>query len=503
MTAKTEYLLEMRNINKAFPGVQALADVTLKVKYGEVHGLVGENGAGKSTLIKILSGSYKMDSGEILLSGKPVQISNPAQAQSLGISTIHQEFNLINDLSIAENIFLSDFPRSTILGWLDKKKMRAEAENILKTLGLEIDSKILIKNLSVAQQQIVEIAKVLTKNAQIIIMDEPTAALTDLETKRLFEIIHNLTLQNVAIIYISHRLEELFQISDHITVLRDGLWAGGAPPSEISQNELIRLMVGSEVKNLFPKEKVSQGKIILQAENVNVKGLLKNISFKLHRGEILGVTGLMGSGQISLAQTLFGLHKIDSGRIMIEGKLYHPTGPISAIKHTLGLLTENRKEEGLVLDLSMRENISLANINQVAKLGYIFHDQEKQLANKMVQKLDIRPTNVERTAQHLSGGNQQKVVLAKWLAIEPEIIILCEPTRGVDVGAKTEIYRLMNDLVKQGKALLFISSELPEIIALSDRILTMRSGEIVTTLDQKEATQELIMTYGVGGKTVG
>lgn len=499
MPVSNPYLLEMRDINKSFPGVRALSAVSLQVKPGCVHALVGENGAGKSTLMKILSGIYPMDSGEIILAGQKIKITSPAQAQRLGISTIHQEFNLVNGLSVAENIYLSDLPAKGFLGWLAKGRMRQKAGEILQDLGLDIDPKTLVRDLRIAQQQIVEIAKALSKEARIIIMDEPTAALTSVEIQRLFGIIANLKAQGVAVIYISHKLQEICTISDEITVLRDGQMVGNFVSSDLNRARLISLMVGREVTELYPKEEVLLGAPILEVNDLSVKGLLSNISFNLCRGEILGVAGLMGAGQIPLARALFGLHKLDLGQIKVDGQEYRPDKPSSAIKHSLGLLTENRKEEGLVLGLTISGNISLASLGRVSTWGWISRIREKRLSTGMVDKLDIRPKDIERVARFLSGGNQQKVVLAKWLVTEPEIIILCEPTRGIDVGAKAEIYRLMNELVKQGKALLFISSELPEIMALSDRILVMRSGTVAAQLTRGETTPEEIMDYATGG----
>ncbi len=490
-------LLRVQGVSKAFPGVVALQEVDFSLRSGEVHALVGENGAGKSTLMKILSGAYRKDSGSITVAGGQVEIGSPQAAQALGISTIHQEFNLVPALSVAENIFLGRLPIRSRWGLLDRGTLRREAAAILKRLGLAIPPETPVGSLRVAQQQLVEIAKALSTNARILIMDEPTAALNEAEVAGLFAIIRDLRRDGVGIIYISHKLDEVFALADRITVFRDGRQVGTYPARGIDRNGLIRLMVGREVTDLFPRRSVRPGGAVLELRHVDA-GMLGDINFTLQQGEVLGVAGLMGAGQIPLARAIFGVEHKRSGAILVNGRPVSVTAPAEAIRQGIGLLTENRKEEGLILGLSVAKNVVLASIDTVSRWGIVTARREQAVAREYVRRLQIRTPGVNQKVRFLSGGNQQKVVLAKWLNTAPEIMVLCEPTRGIDVGAKAEIYQLINELAAGGKAILFISSELPEILGLSDRILVMHEGRVAACLKREEATAEKIMFYATG-----
>ena len=490
-------VLEMRNIRKTFPGVVALDDVNFTLLSGEVHILLGENGAGKSTLVKILSGAYQKSGGTLVLFGKDVEIKNPRLAQQLGISIIYQEFNLISQLSAAENIFLG---REFLLtpGVIDQKRILDSAQSLLDDLGVNIDARQLVGELGVAQQQMVEVAKALSLNAKILMMDEPTSALTKIEIIELFATIRKLKNRGVSVIYISHRLEELFEIGDRVTVLRDGKFIGTHQISKMSQNDLIRMMVDRELTEQFPKQKQQRGDEILRIERLNRKGSLTNINFTLYRGEILGVAGLLGSGRTELARVIFGADKIDSGMIYVDGKLQIVNNPRKAINLDIGYLSEDRKTEGLVLDLSVQSNVCLAGLGRFSKFGVVSSKQEKQTASKYVKDLRIKTPSLNQKVLFLSGGNQQKVVVSKWLCSHAKVLIFDEPTRGVDVGSKIEIYQLMNQLTEEGAAILMISSELPEIIGMSDRIMIMREGSITGIYEKDEVTQEKILQDALG-----
>ncbi len=493
-------ILRLQGISKTFPGVVALQEVDFSLRAGEVHALVGENGAGKSTLMKILSGAYRKDGGTITVAGRQVEIGSPQAAQTLGISTIYQEFNLVPALSVAENIFLGRLPGRSRLGFLDRRRLREETSALLQKLGLDVPPETPVGALRVAQQQVVEIARALSTNARILIMDEPTAALTEAEVARLFAIIKDLRRDGVGIIYISHKLDEVFALADRITAFRDGRHVGTYPSGKIDRNGLIRLMVGREMTDLYPRRSVRPGEVALELRHVNA-GMLKDISFTLRHGEVLGVAGLMGAGQALLARVIFGADPKQSGTIFVNRYPATITAPAGAIRRGIGLLTENRKEEGLVLGLSVAKNVVLASIDSVSRWGVVHPRREQAVAQGYVDRLQIRTPGVNQQVRFLSGGNQQKVVLAKWLNTAPEIVILCEPTRGIDVGAKAEIYQLVNELAADGKAILFISSELPEILGLSDRVLVMREGGIAACLEKEEATAEKIMFYAIGGNS--
>jgi len=489
-------VLQMRHIRKTFPGVVALDDVDFDLRRGEVHILLGENGAGKSTLMKILSGAYQKSAGQIVLDGQDIEIRNPKHAQTLGISTIYQEFNLIPHLSAGENIFLGREPRR--LGLIDQRAIFQEATRALNGLGLNLDPHKLIKELKVAEQQMIEVAKALSLDARILIMDEPTAALTEHEIKALFATIRSLRDKGVSIVYISHRMEELFEIGDRVTVLRDGRTVGTYDVREMSKSELIRLMVNRELTELFPKERAELGPEVLRVEGLNTQGGLKDISFSLRKGEVLGIAGLLGAGRTELARAIFGLDKIASGTISINGSPQRIGSPRAAINSGIGFLTEDRKSQGLVLPLSVKENLCLASVDKFSRWGLMNAQEEQQAADRYVKDLRIKTPSLNQKVVYLSGGNQQKVVLSKWLCCKSEVFIFDEPTRGVDVGAKAEIYQLMNRLTASGVAIIMISSEMLEVLGMSDRILVMRGGRIRGEFSAEEATQERVLQCALG-----
>ncbi len=494
---KSENVLKMRHIRKTFPGVVALDNVNFDLTRGEVHILLGENGAGKSTLVKILSGAYQKTSGEISLHGEKIEVKSPRHAQQLGIGIIYQEFNLIPHLTVSENIFLGrEFYWLT--GIINEKKMNTEAMKILDDLGIKIDPKSTINTLGIAQQQMVEVAKALSLNANILIMDEPTSALSENEIKELFTTIRRLKEKGVSIIYISHRLEELFEIGDRVTVLRDGHYVSTHLISEVTEAELIRMMVNRELKEQYPRQAVTRGEEILHVEDICTHKRLKNISFCLYKGEILGIAGLLGSGRTELARAIFGADRIDSGKIYVEGKAQKITSPRKAINLKIGYLTEDRKKQGLVLNLSLKENVCLPSVERFSRFGIVESKKEREAAKKYINELRIKTPGPDQKVMYLSGGNQQKVVMSKWLCSKADILIFDEPTRGIDVGSKVEIYQLMNTLTAEGAAILMISSDLPEILGMSDRILVMHEGKIVDEYLSAEASQEKILHSALG-----
>lgn len=492
--------LEMRNISKQYPGVRALDDVTLTVEAGEVHALLGENGAGKSTLMKILAGAQPMDHGEILLHGRPVVIDTPQRAMDHGISIIYQEFNLVPYLSAGENIFLGREPRGVIPGFVDFRTLYAESQRVLDRLGVRIDARSPVNMLSVAQQQMVEIAKATSKQCRIIIMDEPSATLTEHELQALFGLIRRLKGEGVSIVYISHRLEEIFDVCDRATVMRDGKWIATRPVKELNREEIIRLMVGRELGEAIPKVAAHVGEPALTVRNLSRAGVLHDISFTVHRGEILGLAGLVGAGRTETARAIFGADPLDGGQIELFGKPVRIRAPRDAIRLGIGLVTEDRKQQGLVLGMAVRENNTLANLDSLSRLGFIRRRAEQKVAEEYRVSLSIKTPSIEQSVQNLSGGNQQKVVLAKWLFTGSKVLIFDEPTRGIDVGAKSEIYKLMNELAAQGCAIIMISSELPEVLGMSDRILVMHEGTITGELLRADATQEKVMHLATGGE---
>lgn len=492
--------LEMRNISKQYPGVRALDDVSLSVDVGEIHALLGENGAGKSTMMKILAGAQSKDGGEILLNGEVVQIDSPQKAMSLGISIIYQEFNLVPYLSAGENIYLGREPRAAVPGFVDFKKLYADAQEVLDKLGVKIDARAPVNTLSVAGQQMVEIAKATSKKSKIIVMDEPSATLTDHELRALFRLMLQLKSEGVSIIYISHRLEEIVEVCDRATIMRDGHHVATREVKDLTREEIIRLMVGRELKDAIPKVKAEHGEVALEVKHLTRKGVLNDVSFTVRKGEVLGIAGLVGAGRTETARVIFGADPIDSGSIEVFGQPVRIKSPQDAIKHGIGLVTEDRKQQGLVLGMAVRENTTLANLDFLSSLGFIRRGEERSVAEKYKSDLVIKTPTIEQTVHNLSGGNQQKVVLAKWLFTGSKILIFDEPTRGIDVGAKAEIYKLMNELAKNGVAIIMISSELPEVLGMSDRIVVMHEGRLTGELSREEATQEKIMHLATGGE---
>jgi ribose transport system ATP-binding protein len=493
----TEIILEMQGICKSFPGVKALDNVNFELRKGEVHVLLGENGAGKSTLMKILSGAYLKDAGEISIHGKKVEILNPGHAQELGIGIIYQEFNLNPFLTVAENIFLGREP-TIIPGVLDRKKMYKEARKILENLKVDIDPTHEVRFVGVAKQQMVEVAKSLSLNADILIMDEPTAALSNSEIDALFSTIRMLKARGVGIIYISHRLEEIFEIGNRVTVLRDGQYVATELVKDLNKQTMVRLMVARDLNEHIPKVKAPIGEIAMEVKNLCIKDRLKNISFQLRQGEVLGIAGLMGAGRTRLAKALFGAEKLTEGEIIVGGTPLKFSSPRDAINAGIGFVTEDRKAEGLVLELSVKENVTLPNLNQFTRRGVLDFKKERSVVDDYISKLHIKTPTRNQKVLYLSGGNQQKVVLSKWLCSHVRVLIFDEPTRGIDVGAKTEIYQLMNQLTADGVGIIMISSELPEILGMSDRILVMYDGRITAELNNQMATQENIMKHALG-----
>jgi ABC-type sugar transport system ATPase subunit len=491
-----EALLELRGITKAFPGVVALSHVDFDLRKGEVHALIGENGAGKSTLIKIGSGVLPADAGEIFLEGRPVSIPNPRVARALGIAAIHQERALFPDLSVLENLFMGRQPhRFGLLHW---RRMREEAHRVLEILQVSLDLDIPAGHLSAAQQQIVEIARALLQEARVLIMDEPTAPLTQRDVHILFQIVRQLKSRGVGIIYISHRLEEVFEVADRVTVLRDGYRILTADVSSVTREDLIRAMVGRVLDTLFPKEPSGIGPPVLEVRNLTKLPVLRDVSFTVHRGEIVGLGGLVGSGRTTLAQAVFGVSPPDSGDILVDGARVTIRSPAEAARLGLAYIPEDRQQHGLVLPFPVGENLSLAILHRIARWGFVQPDEEEFLAKGLIAQLDIRPPSSRIAASALSGGNQQKVVVGKWLATKPKVLLMDEPTRGIDVGAKAEIHRLMSALAREGMGILLISSELPELLGMCDRILVMHRGRIVGSLVRGEATQERVMALATG-----
>ncbi len=489
--------LVLRGIRKAFPGVVALDGVDLELRASEVHVLLGENGAGKSTLMKVISGAVTRDAGEIEINGAPAAIHGPRDAQALGIGIIYQEFNLIPHLTAGENIFLGREP-GLAPGVIDQRKLMRDAQQQLDALGVAIDARAVVSRLSVAQQQMVEVAKALSLNARVLIMDEPTSALTAQEINELFAAIRRLKARGVAIVYISHRMEELFAIGDRVTVLRDGRHVGTRAIGETTMAELVRLMVGRDLKDQFPKQRAAIGEEVLRVDRLRREGVLHDISFALRRGEVVGLAGLMGSGRTELARAIFGADAIDGGRLFVRGEEKKITSPRAAIDLGLGFLTEDRKQQGLVLVLSVRENVCLPSVGRWSRAGIMQTRQENEATDKRIRELRIKTPSALQRVVNLSGGNQQKVVLAKWLCTDADILIFDEPTRGIDVGAKVEIYQLINELAARGAAILMISSELPEILGMSDRILVMSGGRIAGEFSAREATQEKLLAAALG-----
>ena len=494
-------LLQMKNVSKSFPGVKALEDVKLEAYSGEVLALLGENGAGKSTLMKILSGVYKKDSGSIIIEGSEVDIKGIKDAEKLGIAIIHQELSLLPNLSIWENIFLGNEGFNGITRRINKKQLKEKSEALLKDIGFNTDVNTLIKDLNVGEKQLVEIAKALSKNSKIIIMDEPTTALTDVETENLFKVINKLRSENMGIVYISHRMDEIFQICDKVTVLRDGKYIGEVKTDDITKDDLISMMVGRKLEEQFPYKKLTEGHAILKVENLSYDEKVCNISLEAKSGEILGISGLMGSGRTEMAKTIFGEYKKSSGKILVDGEEVNISSPKESIEKGICYLSEDRKKEGLILGMSVGSNMTLSNLKKYeGGAKRINKIEESKEVEEYIKKLSIKTPSAEQLIKNLSGGNQQKVILAKWIMLSPKVLIIDEPTRGIDVGAKKEIYEVLNELKAIGTAIIMISSDMTEILGVSDRILVMHEGKISGELSREEASQEAIMKYAVGIK---
>lgn len=490
--------IEMKGINKAFGSNQVLHDAGFVLEDGEVHALMGENGAGKSTLMKILTGVYKKDAGTITIDGKEVNFKNPQEAEKAGIVFIYQELNVLYDLTVEENLFMGK-EITKFFGICDKKAMRAKAQEVMEKMGVNIPVDAVMSDLSVGQQQMVEICKALMVDAKVLIMDEPTAALTERETESLFKVMKSLREKDVSIVYISHRMEEIFELCDRITILRDGSYIGTEKISEINMDGVVRMMIGREIGERFPKRDVKIGDVVLRVEGLTREGIFHDVSFDVRAGEVLGVAGLMGAGRTEIMRAIFGCIPKDQGNIYIEGQKVRIKNPEQAIKAGIGFITEDRKTEGLLLEKSISDNIEIANLKTVFQKGVLSRKKEKDLVKKEIEEFHIKCFGPWHECNNLSGGNQQKVVLAKWIATNPKILILDEPTRGVDIGAKKEIYNVINQMAALGVAVVMVSSELPEVLGMSDRIMVVREGEVRGVLDGKAADQEKIMTLATGG----
>ncbi|MGA2480405.1 MAG: sugar ABC transporter ATP-binding protein [Spirochaetia bacterium] len=494
-----DLVLQLSGISKGFPGVKALDGVSLDFRRGEVHGLVGENGAGKSTLMKILSGVFPADAGEVLLNGAPVSFRTPHEAQMAGISIIFQEFSLIRGFDVTDNVFLNREPVH-FLGHLDKRAARERTRALLEEIGIELDVDRRVEDLSVVQQQVVEIVKALSVTASVLIMDEPSAALTDKELQKLFQIIRTLTARGVTVIYISHMLDEVFEIADRVTVLKDGRVVATRPAKDLTKDELVRLMVGRTIEDYFPGLGAAPGRTLLEVHGLQKKGRLFDIVFDLHAGEILGLAGMVGSGRNLLARCILGLEQFDGGEIRFGGRGRPPRNFHDAMSAGFGYITDDRKSLGILGPMSIRDNVTIASLPSYLAFGFLRRRREAEDAGRQVQRFSIKSTGIGQSVETLSGGNQQKVLLSRWLLREPDVLVISEPTRGVDVGAKAEIYRIMREVTATGKAILMISSELTEVIGISDRIMVMRSGRIEGVIDQHQgrATEEQIMSLAVG-----
>ncbi len=492
-----EDILEVRNVSKSFSGVQVLANVSIRIRKGEVHVVVGENGAGKSTLMKIISGVYQKDGGELLFEGKPVRLGSIRQAQELGISIIHQELNLLPYRTVAQNIFLGREPvKNKGMHMVDIEKMNARSSELLGFLGISLDPKMQVATLGIAQQQMIEVAKALSCDSKVLIMDEPTATLTRNEITRLFEIIHKLKSEGVSIIYISHRLEEIKEIADTISVLRDGRLVGTMKAAEASTETIIKMMVGREIVNQYHRDFIEPGEEVLRVDKLS-SYRYKDVSLSVRRGVIVGISGLVGAGRTEVIKSIFGYDVFESGTVTIFGKTYRRLTTQLTTRLKVGLVPEDRKEEGAIVEMPIRQNIVHASLPLLFKRGVMNGRTEVETAEKYRKELNIVTSGVNKVVKYLSGGNQQKVVIAKWLCAQCELILFDEPTRGIDVGAREEIYEIMNGLVRQGKAVLMISSDLPELLGLCDRIYVMKDGRITGEFSRGEATQEKLLACSI------
>jgi ABC-type sugar transport system ATPase subunit len=491
------FLLQVQDLSKAFPGVQALDRVRLDIEPGKVHAVIGENGAGKSTLMNVLIGLHQPDDGELRFKGRTITVQNPHEALKLGISMIHQELMPLQDMTVAENIFLGREPASRWMGWLDRTAMRRDAGELLRKLDVPLSPQRRMRGLSLAEMQTVEIAKALAYQADLIIMDEPTSAISDREVERLFSAIRDLKKQGVAVVYISHKLDEIFEICDTVTVLRDGQYIGTYDIGELNIDRMISLMVGRELKETFPTGDSRRDDVVLSVSGLTRTGKFKDVSFEARRGEILGIAGLMGAGRTEVLSAIYGLEPFDAGEISVHGNPVRINHPSEAIRNGLAMVTEDRKEYGLVLNMAVKHNVTLTILRKICRAGFIDRAEEDRTADRSIRDLSIKISNRNQTAASLSGGNQQKIVLAKALLTEPEVLLLDEPTRGIDISAKAEVYKLISQLAEAGKAVVLVSSELQELLSLSDRILVMREGEITAEFEGRKATQEEIMKVAV------
>jgi len=497
VTKPSEPIVELSGIAKQFGSVQALQGVDFSLFPGEVHALVGENGAGKSTLVKILAGIHRPDAGVVKVDGEVVELRSPIQAQALGIAVVHQEPMLFPDLDVAENVFMGRHPRDRF-GRVDWKRMYREVDQLLASLDVSLSSHTPVQGLSVAEQQLVEIPKALSSQARVLVLDEPTAALSAHEVEELFAIVKQLRERGVAVLFVSHRLDEVFKIADRLTVFRDGTHIITAPVSEMNTEEIIKHMVGRELSNLFPKGEAEIGEVVLEVRHLTRPGVFADVSFQLRRGEILGFAGLVGAGRTEVARVLFGIDRAERGEIWLKGKKVHIRSPQQAMDYGIAYVPEDRHQHGLVMNFSIAANVTLPILQLVSRLGLVDSRREQKIAGEYSRQLRVRSAGIEQLVNTLSGGNQQKVVLSKWLATNPSVLILDEPTRGIDVGAKAEVHRIISDLATRGLAIILISSELPEVLAMADQVIVLHEGSVTGTFARSEATQERVMSAATG-----